>query len=426
MRSSSPGQYAIRFARSVAILAGGTAVAQAISVLASPILTRLYSPAEFGVYQVFLALVASVARAASLGYETTVVLPTEEGAGEKLLGVAVHSSLAFALVVAVFLLFFGGWTLRVLDAPDLAGWVFLAPFQLVLMASVLSLNHFSIRLKRYDLMAKAKMAQALFLVAVSIGLGLIGATFWGLILGLVAGWLATCAFLLYPNRDHLTFEAVRLDRQSRALAWRYREFPFFAAPGRLLNGMVLEMPVFFLSHFFPSTIVGYFSLVVRVADAPLGVLASSVSQVSLRNVVDLVQRGDSVRTYLLRLSVVLGAISMVPAILLMSLAPAMFVWLFGPQWREAGHYLRILLPFFAVKFVVSTLIPTLGATENTRLALVGQATSFIAIGLVFLTFGPKEDPTLLLTAFAVTGVALYLFHFLLIWVGAGRPRNKRA
>jgi len=84
------------------------------------------------------------------------------------------------------------------------------------------------------------------------------------------------------------------------------------------------------------------------------------------------------------------------------------------------------LPFFAVKFVVSTLIPTLGATENTRLALVGQATSFIAIGLVFLTFGPKEDPTLLLTAFAVTGVALYLFHFLLIWVGAGRPRNKRA
>jgi O-antigen/teichoic acid export membrane protein len=415
-----------RFARNVAILASGTIAAQVISVLSSPILTRLYSPAEFGFFQVFLALVRSVARSVCGGYETAVVLPPSDGAAKKLLGVAIHFAVAFALLVSVFFLFFGSDVLRVLDAPELEGWVLLAPIQLVLMGLFLSFNHYSLRRRRYDVMAKAKVAQAIFLVVVSIGLGLAGAGFWGLIVGFMAGWFAIVAFLAYPNRDDLGFEDLRWDRRSRAVARRYREFLAFGAPGKLLNGMTLEMPVFFLSHLFPATVVGYYSLVVRVADAPLAVLSQSVSKVHLRKVVDLIQREEAVRPYLLRLAATLASISIVPTILLMVAAPDFFAWLFGPAWREAGAYIRILMPAIAVRFVVSTLSSTLGATENVRLAFFTQATDFVLTALVFLIFGPKGDPRFLLTVFAVAIVGLNLFRFSLIWMAAGHPRNIRA
>jgi O-antigen/teichoic acid export membrane protein len=417
---------ASRFARSVAILASGTVAAQAISVLSSPVLTRLYSPAEFGVFQVFLAIVRSPSRAVCGGYEPAVVLPPSDTAARKLLGVAIHFAVAFALLVLIFLLFFGSDVLQVLDAPELEGWAFLAPPQLVLMGLFLSLNHFSIRRRRYHVMARAKVAQALFLVVVSIALGLAGAGFWGLIVGFMAGWFAIVAFLAYPNRDDLTLAGLKWDRESRAVARRYREFLTFGAPGKLLNGMVLEMPVFFLSHFFPATVVGFYALVVRVADAPLSVLAQAVSKVHIRKVVDLIQRGEAVRPHLLRLTAILGAISIVPAILLMVVAPDLFAWLFGPSWREAGLYLRILMPAIALRFVVSTLSPTLSATENVRLAFVAQASDFVVMGLVFLVFGPRGDPMFLLRVFAATIVVLYLFRFSLIWLAAGNPRNKRA
>jgi O-antigen/teichoic acid export membrane protein len=415
---------ASRFARSVAILATGTVAAQAVFLLSSPVLTRLYSPADFGVFQVFLSILTSVSAAVCGGYDTATVLPVSEVDGKKVLGVAIHFTVAVALVGAVFLLAFEGQLLTVLKANELHGWVFLAPIALLLMGLVLSLNYFSIRLKHYDRVSKARIIQAILMATVSIGLGLTGAPFWGLIVGFMAGRMAASTYLLWRSRDHLDRKALRWDRRSRALAWRYREYPFFGAPGRLLNGLLAQMPVLFLSHFFPASVVGIYSLVVRVADAPLAVLSRSVSQVNVRKVVDLIHQGRSVRPYLLRLTLTLSAISLLPAIIVVAVAPDLFEWLFGTPWREAGIYLRILMPAIAVGFVVSTVSETLAATENNRLALTWQASAFVVTGLVFLIVGPNSYPVLLLSVYSATSIGLYLYYFFLIWLAAGHPRNR--
>jgi O-antigen/teichoic acid export membrane protein len=54
------------FARNVAVLVGGTAVGQAIVVLASPILTRLYTPEDFGVLAVYASLLGILSTVAAL------------------------------------------------------------------------------------------------------------------------------------------------------------------------------------------------------------------------------------------------------------------------------------------------------------------------------------------------------------------------
>ncbi len=65
------------FARSVSILAGGAALAQAAAIATSPILTRIYKPADFGALQVFISLMGLVLVAASGRYEVALLLPDD-------------------------------------------------------------------------------------------------------------------------------------------------------------------------------------------------------------------------------------------------------------------------------------------------------------------------------------------------------------
>src|SRR3984957_369256 len=77
------------FARNVSILAGGTAAAQALAIAASPILTRLYKPSDFGELQIFISLMALALVAASGRYEVALLLPEDEQSSIDVLGLAI-------------------------------------------------------------------------------------------------------------------------------------------------------------------------------------------------------------------------------------------------------------------------------------------------------------------------------------------------
>ena len=69
------------FLKSIAILASGTALAQAIPIFASPILTRLYTPKKFGMLAVFMAIVSSISPAVCGKYEVAMVLTRSNSQG---------------------------------------------------------------------------------------------------------------------------------------------------------------------------------------------------------------------------------------------------------------------------------------------------------------------------------------------------------
>src|SRR5271155_2251607 len=77
------------FARSVSILAGGTAMAQVIAVAGSPILTRIYNPSDFGALQIFISLMGFALVIAAGRYEFALLLPEDEQSSIDILGVAI-------------------------------------------------------------------------------------------------------------------------------------------------------------------------------------------------------------------------------------------------------------------------------------------------------------------------------------------------
>ena len=120
------------FIKSVAILAGGTALAQAIPILASPVLTRLYTPEHFGTLAIFSALVSSLSPAVCGKYEVAMVLPRSDRQGVELLGVALWVTLILSAGFLFVIILFSSSIISLLKAHNLKGWLYLAPFALFL------------------------------------------------------------------------------------------------------------------------------------------------------------------------------------------------------------------------------------------------------------------------------------------------------
>mgnify|MGYP005995339995 CR=1 FL=1 len=62
------------FAKNVLKLGGATLFSQMVSFLILPILSRIYSPDDFGTYGVFIAIATFIAVLAGFKYENAIVL----------------------------------------------------------------------------------------------------------------------------------------------------------------------------------------------------------------------------------------------------------------------------------------------------------------------------------------------------------------
>lgn len=412
------------FLASVTVLATGTVVAQVIRLLASPVLTRLYTPEAFGLFATFMAFVVSLMPGITGKYETALVLPKRNSRAVHLFGVAVWFSLVVFILFILILLFFQEIMLQRFDAVGLEGWIYLAPVVL-LFGGLFNLGQFvAIRSDRYRVMAHSKVIMAITTVAINILLGLMGVGFQGLLLGSLVGFIVASVYLYSDNFVSLLKGCFSGVRKKIVLAKHYSDFPIYNASSGILDGITVSLPVFFLSYYYSVEVVGYYALVMNVLIVPKRFFASAVSQVNLKKIVECINTGRPIEPYLYRLSAAILLMSLPPSIVLMIWGPEIFSFVFGDVWEEAGRIAQILAIALAFKLVSSTLSSSLGATNNNRLGAIWKTLAFISTLIVLFVFSRHDDVYTLLIALVVNDMALYLLYYFLILMAVKNPKNQ--
>ncbi len=411
------------FLRNVVILGSGTALAQIIPVLASPVLTRLYTPEDFGIFAVFMAFIGIFTPIICGKYEVALVLPKNSVHAEHLLGIALYFAAGISVVLFIIFLLAGDRVLSLLDADRLGNWIFFIPPALLLTGFFTAASYLANRNKQYSLMSEARIVRSLTAVCLSVVAGVIGFRFEGLLSSFLAGLAVASFLLLYWNRSMLGKRVFAWSRAKRWLLCKYRHYPIYNATTGLLNGLTLSLPIFFLSKYFPESTVGYYAIVMRVTSTPLAFISASVSQINLKKVVDLVNAGRPVIPYVFKLAGVLLLIILFPALIIILWGPDLFAFVLGEKWLIAGEYARILMPAIAVQFIASTLSSTLGATNNNRIGALWKVISFLITALVFFVLAPKGKISILLYALCITNLILYCLYFAAILLAAHKPRN---
>jgi O-antigen/teichoic acid export membrane protein len=404
------------FARNTALLAGAAAGAQGLVVITSPLLTRLYSPAEFGILAVYVSFVSTLSPIGSLTFQYAIPLPADDVQAIDLLALSLIVAVAFASLVGIVGLGFGAQISEWVNTPGLQRYLWIVPLSLLGASGYGALRAWAIRKGDYRRIARTALTQSAGQVSTQLGFGWAGASVIGLLLGDAIGRTAGSATLagLVWRRDR---ERVREMSWSgiRAVASRYRRFPLLSSGSLLLNNAGQNLPVLMLAGIYGPLIAGWYALSQRVLAIPGKTIGQSVSAVYIGKAAELARnKPRALKRLFVRTIMRLLLGGAVPISVIAALAQFAFPFVFGMAWKEAGVYTQILAVTFLLQFVAVPVSQTLNLIERQDLQLLWDFSNVVLTAGPFLIGAALEwSPRLSLAAYGVAMIILYLFLILL-------------
>ena len=404
------------FFADVLFLAGGTAVAQALVLLVSPLLTRLYSPEAFGALGVYTCILSVLSVVASLRYEQAIPLPEDEESADKLLALCLSIVLTLSLAVGVCVYWLGSSLESWSGFDGFRFYLWLLPLSLLGAGFYQALSYGATRRRDFAVIGFTRVAQAAGMLTVQAMGGLIKAGTHGLLAGFIASQTLGVSLLL--RRSRLTANAF-CPRKWKDLGSRYRKFPLITAWDGLLAVLSASAPCVVLAGLFDLKTAGQFSLTMRVLSLPSALIGQALSQVLLpllatRRVNDLTQR------LIERCATSLAVMAYLICTLLALHGPLLFSFFFGPHWSKAGCFARYQTITLFFSLITSPLGVITIVTEKMLAGLIFNL-ALLALRLAMLSVGAwYGSADLAIVLFSVAGGAVYVVYlgFVLRLVGS--------
>jgi lipopolysaccharide exporter len=400
------------FARNLATVMTGTTVAQLLGVAAAPVLTRVYDPAAMGVFGFYLAVVSVAAVAACGRYDQAVVLPEKDEDAATLLVLSVLLAGGTGLLALLVMAVAGGPLLAAVRVPDSWALRLLLPAGIATTAAFVALNAWAQRRKDFRGVAGSRMTQAAGTAGAQVGLGLVAGTgglAGGHVLGSVLGG-GRLAWRAWREDGALMRAGASIAAMKRQAAV-HADFPRYAAPLGVLNTLSQQIPALLLPALFAPAVLGQYVLSYRVFSLPLSVVGQAFQQVFYQRAAEQHTRGLPLRPLLVKSYAGLLAISLPPALLLMAVAPPLFAWAFGPEWRVAGEYTRLLVPWLALKFATSPAMALFAVLGRQRTMFWYENATFVLRLAALLVGGlVLQSATWAIGLFGAAGLVVNLLY----------------
>jgi O-antigen/teichoic acid export membrane protein len=415
-----------RFLRAVGVLVGGTGLAQAILVLALPVATRLYTPADFSVLAVFTGLVSIASVAACLRFEVAIPVPKRDAFAANILalslGCATLVALTLALLIAACSPVLIGW----LNAPRLSGYLWLVPVGVLLAGSMSALQFWCARKQSFAAIARSRIGQASAAAGTQLACGWAGIAPGGLLFAQLLNSGAGCLALGYRvlREDRSLLRAVSAAR-IRAMFRAYDRFPKFSTFEALANAAQAYLPIIMIAALVSGPEAGYLGLAMYAIQAPVTLLGGAVSQVYLSEAPE-EHRARRLGSFTTDVFGRLVRIGVGPIVFGGLVAPNAFALIFGEDWRRAGELVVWMTPWFVLQFLYTPLAMALPVTSSQKTSLVlqigGMVTRVVAVQAAALLF-----PRYISESYALSGVVAYgAYLAVVLHVVAARPSDVAA
>jgi O-antigen/teichoic acid export membrane protein len=405
------------FVRNVTVLAGGAGLGQGLLVLASPILTRIYDPVDFGTFAVFSTILGVIVIMASANYERAIPLPDDDVDAANLLALALILVFATGVLATLLPLLLRDEIVQWTSSPTLRPYLCLLPLGVLASGSYQAFNFWSVRKKSFGRLAASKLSSSLSTITVQLSLGVLKLNPLGLLMGQIVGHGVGGGMLL---TSAWRGDAGALKSTSRSgilkVAGRYRRFALFTTPAALLTTAWLQFPALIFAVFYGPEVAGWFALGQLALGAPVQLLADSVGQVYLGEAAKLARTApiDLYRLFLGTAGRLFG-LGLLPLTFVAIGGPELFTFVFGPSWAETGLYVQVLSVMFLLRFTVVPISNTLSLLERQDLALALSVVRFIVnIGILFIAGWSGISPTSAVLVYSISMGVVYIGHFFLM------------
>jgi len=372
--------------KGMATLAIGTGVARIIGVASIPVLTRIYSPADYGVLSVFTSLVLMLVPIVTLRYVVAIPLPRHDGLAMNLMALSAGLMLCITLAVSLVLWAFGPALLGLVSMEVLAPYWWLIVLGIVGTGSYELLSMWATRRKAYRIIAQTQVLQSAVGSLLKIGLGLLALKPLGLLLGqVVAQSGGSGSFVARFKSDFQRTAGMITRRRMAFTASYYWGFPVYRLPSQFLLVFSMQAPLLFSAALFEAEATGQLGLAMMALALPVNLLGQSIGKAYYAEVAKLSRKAPGEILEITKsVQKRLFAIGVPSALALIAFGPALFSLIFGETWLLAGIFASILSVSLLFQLTSSPLMQVLNVFNQQKLFLAINAVRAIMLIALYL------------------------------------------
>lgn len=398
------------FGKAIIVLTSGSILAQAITILASPLLTRIFSPQELGVYALILTAGSLFGSVVCGRYDVSIVSEKDDEKIYPLIKLAFIICVFFSAIASIG---YGSYCFfRTDEYKEYAYAIGFIYILLIANGLIRILESYNNRYKEYKLMTSVYVLRTSIQNFGAVLLGYMKFGVLGLIISQTLGLLFGLKRQSMTLRPHLK-EVINADKSAMKTVMKnhYRQ-PVYSAPAVFASSFSYSSITLFVEALFGLTALGYYSISYKVLGLPLSVMSNNVAKIFFQEASrEYDKTGKFINTFR-KTSVCLTAIAIPMVFCMYFLAPIAFEIVFGNGWREAGIYVKILAPMFGIRFVVNTVAYGLQVAKKQNIELILQIVFVIASVLCYI-FSKVKGLCIekYLISISITFSIIYIIYF---------------
>ena len=407
---TSPSIKISPFVKSVFMLVTGTALAQLIGFAVLPILTRIYTPQDFELLSIFLALLGVFSCSIGLRFDVAIPIPKSDEKSAYLFLLSIFSNLILSFFLLVFFFLFADKIANLLNDDRIEEYYAYFIISASLLGMVNSFQFYMTRKSFFKGISVTKVTQVFTASLFQIVLGIQSGQGRFLIIGQMLNFFTGFViYFLYLKKSILPRFSIR---KLKSVAIEYKKFPLFSSFESLLNIGSIQLPVLIIAYYSIGPEAGFLMLAMKMTQAPLTLFGTSIGQVYLSKAPKKYIDSELEKfTY----SVIKGLckVGIGPILFLGVVSPFIFSFVFGEEWGIAGTYVLYMAPWFFFQFITAPVSMAIHITGHQGHALLFQVFGFLlrVVSIIYVGINYSEW---LIETYAVSGLIYYIAYLLFI------------
>lgn len=390
------------------ILSSG--IAQVILIITTPIITRLYSPTEFGEFTIFSNIAMILIPIINARYDLLIVNTKNDRSANIL------SQISFLISLLILLILIPIFAISAWLYPNfILDFIFIIIMLFLVSLTNIFTNYLN-KERKYKVLSLINVFRAGSMALLQIIFGLLALGSLGLIIGFSLSYIAGITLGYKTFKKH--FNIVRDKEETKALFLENKNQLVYSTPSILLNGLSFSVVVFFIGILYTNTEVGIYGMAIRVLGIPVTIISLGLSKIFMQQANDYYIEYGNFRNLLLKFSSILVIVSIILYVPLYLFSEELVNILLGHSWVDAITVIKIVIPLFVIRLIVSTVSLSVIVLQKQQLELILQALFLIGttatfviskmLNLTFLNF-VSINTVVLIVSYMIFFIALYYF-----------------
>ncbi len=353
--------------KKAALIGIGVGMGPLIQLIATPWLSRIYDPTDFGYFALFVTSVNLLSSIACLRYETAIPV-VETGVLKSIARIALLSTLV--TMSLSMLVIWSGIIQNIYPIfRELDSYIWWIPIAATCGGAMLLVYYLTLRRGEFILNAAIRSLQPIAFVLLAIFFSRNG-----LLTAQIVSWLFVVVIgLFYLRKDIFPFE--------RKALWlttvRFREYPILLTPTSLLDAVALTLPLLFIGSVYGVDATGNYAQIQRLIGGPLLLFSAVLGQIFFKYSGELYRAGKSSNKLFWQTIKLLVAVALLLVLFLVFIGEPACKFLLGVGWRVDTLFLLLATIPFLCKSVVSPISTVFLTHHRVNLAMRWQVGYFI-------------------------------------------------